>query len=38
MKEANKMKKQDKIATLFGIGLNVLVVAIIFIGATYYII
>jgi hypothetical protein len=31
------MTKQDKIATLFGIGLNVVVIAIILIGATYYI-
>ncbi len=31
------MTKQDKIATLFGIGLNAVVVAIVFIGATSYI-
>jgi ABC-type lipoprotein release transport system permease subunit len=31
------MTKQDKIAILFGIGLNVLVVAIVFFGATNYI-
>ncbi len=32
------MKEQDKIAILFGIGLNVLIAAIVFIGATYYIV
>ncbi len=36
-KEVNKMTKQDNAAILFGIGLNVLVVVIAFIGATNYI-
>jgi hypothetical protein len=31
------MAKQDKIVTLFGVALNVFVVTIILIGATYYI-
>ncbi len=31
------MTRQDKIATLFGIGLNVVVVVIVFFGSIYYV-